>query len=146
MGITWGALLILNSHLDPVWLWDKSAGMDEVIATARTACDMLDDYPEIFITRGEAWFYDILEACAPEVYARVKAYVDSGRWQVVGSWYIQPDCNRPSADSFRWRAEISRPTFEKLGAKPTVGYNVDSFGHAATLPDFYRASGFDSYS
>lgn len=137
--------IILNSHLDPVWLWDKSAGIDEVIATARTACDMLDDYPEIFITRGEAWFYDILEACAPEVYARVKAHVASGRWQVVGNWYIQPDCNLPSADAFRWQAEISRPTFEKLGVKPSVGYNVDSFGHAATLPDFYRACGVDSY-
>ena len=137
--------IILNSHLDPVWLWDKSAGMDEVIATARTACDMLDDYPEIFITRGEAWFYDILEACAPEVYARVKAFVASGRWQVVGNWYIQPDCNQPSAQSFRWQAEMSRATFEKLGVKPSVGYNVDSFGHAATLPDFYRECGVDSY-
>lgn len=137
--------IILNSHLDPVWLWDKSAGMDEVIATARTACDMLDDYPEIFITRGEAWFYDILEACAPEIYARVKAHVASGRWQVVGNWYIQPDCNQPSADAFRWQAEMSRPTFEKLGVKPSVGYNVDSFGHAATLPDFYRACGVDAY-
>lgn len=137
--------IVLNSHLDPVWLWDKSAGMDEVIATARTACNMLDDYPEIFITRGEAWFYDVLESCAPDVYARVKSYVADGRWQVVGNWYIQPDCNQPSADSFRRQAEISRPTFEKLGVKPSVGYNVDSFGHAATLPDFYRGCGVDSY-
>ena len=137
--------IVLNSHLDPVWLWDKSAGMDEIVATARTACDMLDDYPEIFITRGEAWFYDVLESCAPDVYERVKSFVASGRWQVVGNWYIQPDCNRPSADSFRWQAEIARPTFEKLGVKPTIGYNVDSFGHAATLPDFYRECGVDSY-
>jgi len=137
--------IVLNSHLDPVWLWDKSAGMDEVIATARSACDMLDDYPEIFVTRGEAWFYDVLEACAPDVYARVKNHVGSGRWQVVGNWYIQPDCNLPSARSFRWQAELSRETFAKLGVKPTVGYNVDSFGHAATLPDFYRACGVDAY-
>ena len=137
--------IVLNSHLDPVWLWDKSAGMDEVIATARSACEMLDDYPEIFITRGEAWFYEVLEHCAPDIYARIKAYIASGRWQVVGNWYIQPDCNQPSADAFRWQAEISRPIFDKLGVKPSVGYNVDSFGHAATLPDFYRACGVDSY-
>ena len=43
--------LILNSHLDPVWLWRRSQGMDEVIGTARTACDLLDRYPEIVITR-----------------------------------------------------------------------------------------------
>ena len=137
--------IILNSHLDPAWLWNKEQGMDEVVATARTACDLLDDYPEIFITRGEAWFYEVLEFCAPDIYERVKKHVASGRWQVVGNWYIQPDCNQPSPESFAMQAEVSRDIFARLGARPTVGYNVDSFGHAATLPDFYRACGVDSY-
>jgi len=137
--------IVLNSHLDPVWLWNKEQGMDEVVATARTACDMLDDYPDIFITRGEGWFYETLEWCAPDIYERVKSHVASGRWQVVGNWYIQPDCNQPSPESFAMQSEISRDIFARLGAKPTVGYNVDSFGHAATLPDFYSACGVDSY-
>ena len=71
--------IALNSHLDPVWLWNKEQGMDEVVATARTACDLLDDYPEIFMTRGEAWFYETLELCAPAIYDRVKKHVASGR-------------------------------------------------------------------
>ncbi len=119
--------------------------MDEVIATARTACDMLDDYPEIFITRGEAWFYEILAACAPDTYVRVKRHIAAGRWQVVGGWYVQPDCNQPSPESFRRQYELSVPVWHDLGVRPTVGYNVDSFGHAATLPDFYRECGVDSY-
>ncbi|MBQ6352855.1 MAG: alpha-mannosidase, partial [Lentisphaeria bacterium] len=98
--------IILNSHLDPAWLWNKEQGMDEVVATARTACDLLDDYPEIFITRGEAWFYEVLEFCAPDIYERVKKHVASGRWQVVGNWYIQPDCNQPSPESFAMQAEV----------------------------------------
>ena len=137
--------IVLNSHLDPVWLWNKEQGMDEVVATARTACDLLDDYPEIFITRGEAWFYEVLEFCAPDIYERVKKHVASGRWQAVGNWYIQPDCNQPSPESFAMQAEVSREIFSRLGARPSVGYNVDSFGHAATLPDFYRACGCDAY-
>ena len=36
--------MIGNAHLDPVWLWRKSAGIDEAIATCRTACDLLDEY------------------------------------------------------------------------------------------------------
>ena len=137
--------IVLNSHIDPAWQWDKGAGMDEVIATARTACDILDDYPEPVITRGEAWFYEVLERCALDIYERVKKHIATGRWQVVGNWYIQPDCNQPSAQSFLWQAELSKETFAKLGVAPSVGYNVDSFGHAATLPDFYRACGVDSY-
>ena len=34
--------IILNSHLDPVWLWRREQGIDEVIATARTACNLLE--------------------------------------------------------------------------------------------------------
>ena len=52
--------VILNSHLDPVWLWNAAQGIDEVISTAESNCEVLEDYPEAIITRGEAWFYEIL--------------------------------------------------------------------------------------
>ena len=29
--------IILNSHLDPVWLWRLEQGIDEALSTARTA-------------------------------------------------------------------------------------------------------------
>jgi len=48
--------VILNSHLDPVWRWTWPQGVDEVLNTARTNCDILDEYPEVVIRRGEAWF------------------------------------------------------------------------------------------
>ena len=36
--------LIPNSHIDPVWLWDKYEGIDEVINTFRSVCDRLDQF------------------------------------------------------------------------------------------------------
>ena len=50
--------VVLNSHLDPIWLWNLEQGIDAALATARTACGILDDYPEAHVTRGEAWFYE----------------------------------------------------------------------------------------
>ena len=38
--------VILNSHLDPVWLWNAAQGIDEVISTAESNCEVLEDYPE----------------------------------------------------------------------------------------------------
>ena len=137
--------VILNSHLDPVWLWNACQGIDEVISTAESNCNLLEDYPEAVITRGEAWFYEILDQYAPAVFNKVKKYVQTGRWQVVGNWYIQPDCNFPDAYSFSNQSLVSKPIWDKLGVTPTVGYNVDSFGHTASLPDFYAACGVDSY-
>ena len=137
--------VILNSHLDPVWLWNAAQGIDEVISTAESNCEILDDYPEAIITRGEAWFYEILAENAPQLFERVRKFVQQGRWQVVGGWYIQPDCNFPDACTIAWQRSVSAEMWKKLGVEPTVGYNVDSFGHTASLPDHYAACGVDSY-
>ena len=37
--------LIPNSHIDPVWLWDKQECIDEVLNTFRSACSRLDENP-----------------------------------------------------------------------------------------------------
>ena len=138
--------LILNSHLDPVWLWRRSQGADEVLGTARTACDLLDLYPEIVITRGEMWFYEVVESCDPVLFERIRTHVKSGRWQVVGGWYVQPDCNLTGAHIFEKHGEFGRRYFEeKFGVRVKTAFHVDSFGHAATLPDFLKKSGFENY-
>ncbi len=138
--------LVLNSHLDPVWLWNRQQGIDEVLCTARTACRLLEDYPELVLTRGEVWFYEIVEALDPALFERIRRHVESGRWQVVGNWYVQPDCNLPGPASFRHHNALGTRYFrEKFGVQVRVGYNVDSFGHAATLPDFYREAGIEYY-
>jgi len=32
--------LIPNSHIDPVWLWDKQEGIDEVLNQAKAALNL----------------------------------------------------------------------------------------------------------
>jgi alpha-mannosidase len=138
--------MIGNAHLDPVWLWRWPAGVGEALATCRSACDLLDDEPDVVFTRGDAWLYERIEALDPVLFARIRAHVAAGRWAVVGGWYIQPDCNLPLAASFRKHREIGRRhAREKLGIDVTVGYNVDSFGHTAALPRLLREGGYDSY-
>ena len=139
--------MIANAHVDPVWLWRWPAAVDEIIATCRTACDLLDEYREFVFTRGEAWCYEQIREHDPELFKRIRRYVEMGRWQPVNGWWVQPDCNFPTSDSFRMQAEVGRKWFrDNLGVDVTVGYNVDSFGHCATLPRFLREAGMDAYT
>jgi len=139
--------MIANAHLDPVWMWTWPAGVDEAIATCRSACDMLDDYDELLMTRGEAWVYQQVAELDPALFARIRAHVDAGRWQVVNGWWIQPDTNLPTAASFRKQGAVGQAWFrERLGVTASVGYQVDSFGHCAMLPSFLRSAGMDSYA
>lgn len=138
--------MIGNAHLDPVWMWRKADGIGETLATCRTACDLLDEYPALKITRGEAWVYWQIQRIDPALFKRIAAHVASGRWCIVNGWWVQPDCNLPLADSFLKQSEIGGRFFKKaFGVEVTVGYNVDSFGHCAMMPTFLRKGGKDAY-
>ena len=138
--------LVGNAHLDPVWLWRWPAGVIEALSTCRTAADLLDRYPQFLFTRSDAWLYEQIERYDAELFSRIVSHARSGRWRIVGGWYIQPDCNFPRAESFRMHAKLGKAYFaEKFGVDVTVGYNVDSFGHNAMIPRFLCDAGYDSY-
>jgi len=139
--------MIGNAHLDPVWLWHWQRGSDEAIATCRAACDILDDYHDVIFTRGEAWVYEQVRLLDPALFERIRNHVQTGRWDVVGGWWIQPDVNLPTEEAILRSASLGRAWFQKhLGiTNIAVGYNVDSFGQGAYLPRMLQRSGQKYY-
>ena len=138
--------LIGNSHIDPVWLWQWPEGYQEVRATFRSALDRMTEYPEFIFTCDSAAYYEWVEEIDPEMFAEIKARVDEGRWELVGGWWVEPDCNLPGGESFVRHALIGQRYFEsRFGKMATVGYNVDPFGHHAMLPQILAKSGMHSY-
>jgi alpha-mannosidase len=138
--------LIGNSHIDPVWLWQWPEGFQEIRATFRSALDRMDEYPEFIFTCDSAAYYEWIEQIDPQMFSEIRERVAEGRWEIVGGWWVEPDCNIPSGESFVRQALISQLYFqERFGRIATVGYNVDPFGHHAMLPQLLRRSGMDSY-
>ncbi|MDO8586934.1 MAG: hypothetical protein Q7T82_07820 [Armatimonadota bacterium] len=138
--------LIANSHIDPVWLWDRYEGIDEVINTFRSACDRLDEYPSLRFTASSITFYKWVEEYAPEVFERIRDHVHNGRWEITGGWLVETDCNLPTEASFRKSAELSGEyVADRFGMQTPVAYSPDSFGHAATLPRLLAETGFKYY-
>ena len=138
--------MIANAHIDPVWLWPWQAGVDEALATAASMADRCDEYPEFVFTRGEAWLYQQTERIRPDLFARIRALIERGQWHVTGGQFIQPDLNLPTAAGLHRQIEHGQRYFrDRFGIAPTIGYNVDSFGHTATLPDILAFHGYDAY-
>ena len=138
--------MIGNAHLDPVWLWLKGEGVDCALATARSACDRLDEYPNFIFTCSASWFHEQAELLDAGLFERIRGFVRAGRWRPVGGMLIEPDCNAPSAESFSRQLEVGQDYYRrKFGSAATVGYNVDSFGHTAYMPRLLRQAGIDSY-
>jgi alpha-mannosidase len=138
--------MIGNAHLDPVWLWRWPEGCAEAIGTCWAAVELLAEYPGVIFTRGEAVIYRWIEDLDPGLFARIVDLVRAGRWVIAGGWWLQPDCNLPGGESFIRQALYGKRYFsDRFGIDVTIGYNVDSFGHAATLPMLLRHTGFSHY-
>jgi alpha-mannosidase len=132
--------------LDPVWLWRWQEGFAEIKATFRSALDRMNEFPEFIFTCACAAYYKWVEENAPEMFEEIKERVKEGRWVITGGWWIQPDCNIPSGESFARHGLYSQRYFyEKFGVTAKVGYNVDSFGHNGMLPQILKKSGMDYY-
>jgi alpha-mannosidase len=138
--------MIGNAHLDPVWLWSWQAGVDEALATFRSAADRCEEYPEFVFTRGESWLYEQVERIDPELFGRVRRLIEGGQWHVTGGQYIQPDVNLSTIMGLHRQIIHGQRYFrDRFGVSPKVGYNVDSFGHPATLPDVLTSHDYVGY-
>ena len=138
--------MIGNAHIDPVWLWRWQEGYHEALASFRSALDRLAEDPEFLFVSSSAQFYAWVEENNPAMFEEIRQRVREGRWEIVGGWWIQPDCNIPSGESFVRQALYGQRYFKsRFGVTARVGYNVDSFGHHGMLPQLLKKSGLDYY-
>lgn len=138
--------MIGHGHIDPTWLWRWTEGYEEVRATFRSALDRMNETPDFRFTASSACFYAWVKACDPELFEQIRARVNEGRWEIAGGWWIEPDCNIPSGESFVRQGLYAQRFFDReFGKRATAGFNPDSFGHAGTLPQIYSKLGMDCY-
>lgn len=138
--------LVCNAHLDPVWLWEWEEGAAETLSTFRTAADLCGEFPEFIFNHNEAILYRWVEAYEPALFRRIRALVRRGRWQVMGGWHIQPDCNMPAGESIVRQVLLGRAYFQdRFGVAPTTAVNLDPFGHSRGFVQILAKSGYDAY-
>ena len=137
--------MLCNAHIDPIWQWDWPEGVSATLSTFYTAARLCDEFDYIFC-HNEVTVYKYVEEYAPELFEKIKELVKKGKWHIMGGWYLQPDCNMPSGESFvRQIREGERYFKEKFGVKPTTAINLDPFGHTVGLVQIVKKCGQDSY-
>jgi alpha-mannosidase len=138
--------LICNSHIDPVWLWEWPEGAAVTLATFRTAAQLCEEFEGFVFNHNEAILYKWVEQYDPALFEQLRKLVKAGKWHIMGGWYLQPDCNMPSGESFVRQILLGRRYFkEKFGVEVSTGVNLDPFGHTRGLVQILAKSGYDSY-
>ena len=138
--------IIGHSHIDAAWLWPWRDGADTALNTFRSALNRMNENPDFCYSHSSSTHYRWVERADPKMFAEVRRRVQEGRWEVVGAWPVEPDCNIPATESFVRHALYGKRYCRKaLGVDVRIGFNPDSFGHAAGLPTILKHAGYDAY-
>ena len=130
-------ILTGHAHIDMNWMWSFRETVAATLATFRSVCNIMDEYPDFTFTQSQGSVYRIVEMYDPELMERMKKYIDEGRWEVAASSWVEPDKNMPSGESLLRHIEYTRSYLREVwGVKDfDLDFVPDTFGHAVTIPE-----------
>ncbi len=141
-----GIYMIGTTHFDPVWMWTWDEGMASIRSTFRAALDRMNENSNFIYSFSCPAVFEWVRRVDPGLFTEIQARVREGRWDLVEGWWVQPDCNLPSGESYvRQGLYGQHYLLRHFGRIATTGFNTDSFGHNAMLPQILSKSGINAY-
>jgi alpha-mannosidase len=136
------------AHLDTEWRWEYPQVIDEYIRkTMEDNFKLFEKYPHYIFNFSGANRYRFMKEYFPGDFARVKKYVDQGRWFPAGSSMEEGDVNTPSAETIIRQILYGNNWFRKELGKASAEYMLpDCFGFPASLPTILAHSGVKGFS
>jgi len=136
------------AHLDTEWRWEYPQVIDEYLRkTMEDNFALIDKYPHYIFNFSGANRYRLMKEYYPADFARLKKYVDEGRWFPTGSSMEEGDVNAPSAEAIIRQVLYGNDWFRKELGKASAEYMLpDCFGFPASLPTILESSGVKGFS
>lgn len=136
--------LVGHSHLDIVFMWPYREYIRKIGRTHATMLRLMEQYPQFKFSQSSAKIYADMKEHFPDIYAEVKQRIAEGRWQAIGAFWVEPDCNLISGESFvRQILHGQRFWREEFGTVSRTCWQPDVFGMTWSLPQILKRSGID---
>ncbi|HMD86041.1 MAG TPA: glycoside hydrolase family 38 C-terminal domain-containing protein [Terriglobia bacterium] len=138
--------IIPHTHWEGAVFKTREEYLEMGLGNISAALHLLGEHPEYrFVLDQVAYVRPYLERY-PEDAATFRKFVKEGRLQLVGGTDIMPDVNMPSGESFVRQILYGKGYYrDQLGVDVTVGWNLDTFGHNAQMPQILKLAGYNSY-
>ncbi len=134
--------LIAQSHIDVVWLWRLRETIKKCGRTFSTVLRLMEEFPEFNFSQSQAYLYQLTKEHYPEVFKEIKQRIAEGRWQAIGSMWVEPDCNIPNGESLVRQVLHGKRFFKnELGVDSDILWLPDTFGYNWALPQIMKKSG-----
>jgi alpha-mannosidase len=136
------------AHLDTEWRWEYPQVISEYLRkTMQDNFRLLDKYPHYVFNFSGANRYRLMKEYFPADFAKLKTYVDAGRWFPAGSSMEEGDVNAPSAEAIIRQILYGNNWFRHELGRASAEYMLpDCFGFPASLPSILAHSGVKGFS
>jgi alpha-mannosidase len=144
--VTHNVFAIGHAHLDIAWLWPIEETYRKSIRTTANQLAYMEDYPDFSFVFSQAHLYAVMKERQPELYKKLKAAANKGKWIPVGGTWVEPDCNLPSGESLARQFLFGQRFFQKeFGKRCKEFWNPDVFGYNGQLPQIMKLSGVERF-
>ncbi len=138
-----------HAHIDMNWMWSWPETVAVVNDTFTTVDRLMDEFPDFCFSQSQASVYQIMKDYQPELYARIKARIKAGRWEVSASQWVEGDKNMASGESLcrhlLYTRRFCRQEFGLPYDAVKIDWEPDTFGHALTVPTILGQGGIRWY-
>ena len=124
------------AHLDTQWRWSYLDTIREFIPeTMARNYALFEKYPHYVFNFSGSRRYEMMREYYPDEFAKLKGFIDSGRWFPCGSSVDEADANVPSGESQVRHVLYGNRFFRaNFGVASDEFMLPDCFGFPASLP------------
>ena len=134
--------LVGHSHLDVVFMWQQKEYIRKVGRTHASMLRLMERYPQFKFSQSQAKIYADMKRYFPDIYAQVKQRIAEGRWEPIGAFWVEPDCNLISGESFVRQTLYGQKFLrEEFGLTSRTCWQPDVFGLSYAMPQILARSG-----
>jgi alpha-mannosidase len=131
-----------HAHIDSAWLWPVRETVRKVARTVANVLQLMDTDDSLVYAMSSAQQWAWIETAYPGLFARVREYVDQGRFVPTGGMWVESDTNLVGGEAMARQFVIGKGWFvEHLGVEPREVWLPDSFGYTAALPQIVTLAG-----
>ncbi|MCB7321304.1 alpha-mannosidase [Lacrimispora sp. 210928-DFI.3.58] len=135
-----------HSHIDVAWHWPLKETVRKVSRTFSSMLRLMEQYEDFKFCQSMPVLYEMAKEYYPELYAQVKERVKEGRWETLGSMYLEPDCNLISGESFVRQILYGKKFYqEELDSDSNICFLPDVFGYSSAMPQILKKAGTDYF-
>jgi alpha-mannosidase len=140
--------LVPYAHLDTQWRWDYRTTIARYLKdTLEKNFGLFEAYPSYVFNFSGAIRYRMMQEYYPEEFERLRAYVQSGRWQIAGSQVEEADAIVPSPESMIRQVLYGGHYLKAEFGKDPIDYILpDCFGFPWFMPTVLTHCGLEGFS